>query len=67
MVLKEFISGLDKRFHRFLIEEGRWLGGSFSVVFLLEDKSRITYRPEIFNMLPQDMKAEILLCLQKIG
>lgn len=58
--MENFVVKLNSKYKNFLQNEGKWLGGGFENVFTTNDKNENMLKLEVFSMLPQEIKKEIL-------
>lgn len=65
-IIRESFKQLDGKYRTYLEREGRWLGGSLIniLVFSSVTDNEVQVKREVFNMLPHDIKSDVLHILQ---
>ena len=65
-IIRESFKQLDGKYRTYLDREGRWLGGSLIniLVFSSVTDNEVQVKWEVFNMLPNDIKSDVLHIIQ---
>lgn len=65
-IIRESFKQLDGKYRTYLDREGRWLGGSLIniLVFSSVTDNEVQVKREVFNMLPNDIKSDVLHIIQ---
>lgn len=62
--MQDIISRLNIKYNSFLENEGRWLGGDFSLIFEKSNNKELNdiaqIKMSVFHMLPNSIKHELL-------